>query len=391
MDDTPQVHDKLFRLPHEIGMQVGLHAANHIVVLNQPSSGGILENVENHLTLPEAIEERRQRSHVHGQTGIKQEVGIDTLQFVHYRADILRTFGNLDTRGLLDTHAQGMAALVGAQVVQTVGQRQRLRISQALVHLFDTPVDISQYGVYLLDHLAVQRRTHTQYAMCGRMLRADIDNEVIRAEHHVLAPFDGPVRTQVIFFRHVGVFFILHVERVAVHVIILAERITRPILTQVEAAHVGMPREAYAEEIVCLAFLDFRRLPYPAHRGQERILAPVRVRSQRHAAARPRRLQLVEHAQTAVSVRRHKVPHEVHRFFRVVVQPAAYLRHVPIRDHYHSLAGLFHRGGRTPLPYLFFYHTPASFLSPASSGFSLWLRPPRKRSILILRCNCIIP
>lgn len=201
----------------------------------------------------------------------------------------------------------------------------------------------------------------------------------------------GAVRTQVIFFRHVGVFFILHVERVAVHVIILAERITRPILTQVEAAHVGMPREAYAEEIVCLAFLDFRRLPYPAHRGQERILAPVRVRSQRHAAARPRRLQLVEHAQTAVSVRRHKVPHEVHRFFRVVVQPAAYLRHVPIRDHYHSLAGLFHRGGRTPLPYLFFYHTPASFLSPASSGFSLWLRPPRKRSILILRCNCIIP
>ena len=72
MDDTPQVHDKLFRLPHEIGMQVGLHATNHIVVLNQPSSGGILENVENHLTLPEAIEKRCQRSHVHGQAGIKQ-------------------------------------------------------------------------------------------------------------------------------------------------------------------------------------------------------------------------------------------------------------------------------------------------------------------------------
>ena len=95
-----------------------------------------------------------------------------------------------------DAHAQGMAALVGAQVVQTVGQRQRLRISQALVHLFDAPVDISQYGVHLLDRLAVQRRAHAQYAMRGRMLRADVYDEVVRAEHHVLAPFDGPVRVR---------------------------------------------------------------------------------------------------------------------------------------------------------------------------------------------------
>ena len=372
-------------------MQVGLHAANHIVVLNQPPPGGILEYVENHLTLAETIEERRKRTHVHGQTGIKEEVGIDSLQFVHYRADIPSTFGNLDACRLLDAYTQGMAALVGAQVVQTVGQRQCLRISQALVHLLDAPVDISQYGVYLLDRLAVQRRTHAQHAMRGRMLRADVHDEVIRVEHHVLAPFDGPVRTQVIFLRHVGIHLILHVERVAAHVVILKERVTGPILTQVEAAHVGMPREAYAEEIVCLAFLDFRRLPYPAHRGQERLLAPVRVRAQRHAAARPGRLQQVEHAQAAVPVRRHKVAHVIHRFFRVVVQPATYLRHVPLRDHYHSLAGLFHCGGRAPLPYLFFNHIPASFLSPASSGFSLRLRPPRKRSALILRCNCIMP
>ena len=49
-----------------------------------------------------------------------------------------------------------MAVLVCAQVVQTVGQIQGLRIGQAFAHLLDTPVDVAAVGINLVDDFTLQ-------------------------------------------------------------------------------------------------------------------------------------------------------------------------------------------------------------------------------------------
>ena len=162
MHDAAHMLDERFHLLLEVGMQVGLHTADHVVVLDEASAGGLLEDVEHHLTFAEAVEERGEATHVKHQTGEVEQVGVDTLQLVHDGTDVLRTLGNLDAGSLLDAHAQGMAALVCAQVVQTVGQGECLRVGEALVHLLDAAVDVSADRVYTLHRLTVEGDTHTQ-------------------------------------------------------------------------------------------------------------------------------------------------------------------------------------------------------------------------------------
>ena len=375
-------------------MDVGLHTANHVVVLDKPPARGLLEDVKNHLALAETVEEGSKRTHVHHKARIEKQVRSHALQLVHDGTDILCAFRNLDARRPLDTHAQRVAVLVRAQVVQPVRESQRLWISQAFAQLLNAAMDITQHGIDFLHRLAVERGAQAQGTVRRRMLRPDVHHEVIRVEHHVLPPFQCAVGHQPKFFRHVGILFISHVQRIAVHVVILAQGVTFPILAQEKAAHIGIAREEDAQEIIRLALLDFRRLPQSAHGRQHRPPLPLHsIGAEHDTAARAAALQLVISAQASFAlIDPHEVAQVVHRFLRIVVQPAAHVLQPVGRHVYDRLARRLRFGLRAPLLDFFFCRHAFSsrFVSP-SSGFSLRLRPPRKRSILILRCSCIMP
>ena len=150
------VGDELLHAVYEVRMDVGLYAADGIVVQDETSATSLFEDVEHFFTVAEAVEEGGCGTHVLTEAGKVQDVRVDTLQFVHDGADVLHAFAHFHAHGLLDAHAQGMAALHGAQVVQTVGQGQSLRVGEALVHLLDAAVDVSAVGVYLSDDFTVQ-------------------------------------------------------------------------------------------------------------------------------------------------------------------------------------------------------------------------------------------
>ena len=81
---------------------------------------------------------------------------VDTLQLVHDGADVLHAVAHFNTHCLLDARTQGMAILMSAQIIKAVGQCQRLRVGKAFAHLFDTPVDVSTVGIYLINGFTLQ-------------------------------------------------------------------------------------------------------------------------------------------------------------------------------------------------------------------------------------------
>ena len=68
------VGDELLDAAYELGVYVGLHAADDVVVLYEASAGGLLEDVEYLLAVAEAVEECCERTHVHTQTREEQQV-----------------------------------------------------------------------------------------------------------------------------------------------------------------------------------------------------------------------------------------------------------------------------------------------------------------------------
>ena len=72
VDDTTQVRDKLFHPFLEVGMQVGLHTADGVVVHDEASAAGFLKDVEYLLAVAETVEESGQGAEVHCQTRVEQ-------------------------------------------------------------------------------------------------------------------------------------------------------------------------------------------------------------------------------------------------------------------------------------------------------------------------------
>ena len=107
---------------------------------------GSFEDVEIFFTVAEAVEEGGQCAEIHCQTGVEKQVRVDALQLVHDGTDDCTRSRYLYAHGLFDTHTQGMAVLVSAQVVQTVGQRQCLRVCMDF-RIFSIPRWIYPAGI----------------------------------------------------------------------------------------------------------------------------------------------------------------------------------------------------------------------------------------------------
>ena len=156
-----------------------------------------------------------------------------------------------------------MAVLVGRHIVHAVGEMKYLRIAQTLRKLLDASVDVTGDDVDLLHHLAVERCAETHHAVGRRMLRADVDHILVVLEHLAGSLDHLSVGVERIRAGVVLVLLVLEANRVErrVGVIILAERMSHPVVAQEEAAHVGMSDELDAEHVVDLAFLEIGHLP----------------------------------------------------------------------------------------------------------------------------------
>ena len=151
-----QISDKFFHFLYKVRSNICLYPSDGVIVLYQSSSGGSFENIQNLLTVTESIEKCGQSTHVHTETGEEKQVRVYTLQFVHDGADVLHPFTHFHAHCLLNAHTEGMAVLVCAQIIQTVGQGQRLGVGEAFAHFFDAPVDVSAVHIQLLDNLTFQ-------------------------------------------------------------------------------------------------------------------------------------------------------------------------------------------------------------------------------------------
>jgi hypothetical protein len=86
-------------------------------------------------------------------------------KLIHDGADITDTVGELHAEGLLNDAHEGMAMVHGAEIVQTVGQSEGLRIGHALHHLLHAAVDIAEVGIDMLDGLTVDHRLQTEHTV----------------------------------------------------------------------------------------------------------------------------------------------------------------------------------------------------------------------------------
>ena len=76
---------------YEVRVYVGLYASDCVIVQDQSSSTSFLEYIQYLFTVTETIEESCQSSHIHAEAREEQQVGIDTLKFIHNRTNILHT------------------------------------------------------------------------------------------------------------------------------------------------------------------------------------------------------------------------------------------------------------------------------------------------------------
>ena len=192
---------------------------------------------------------------------------IDTLQLVHYGTDVLYAFTDLNTHGFFNTHTQCMAVLMRAQIVQTVCQSQCLRVSEAFIHFFDSPMDITTVRINLTNDFTFQRNTEAHYTMSSRVLRTDVDYIFFFAEQFRFFVLDGSVRVQFYFLSRIKRLFIGHAQWVILfRIVIFTHWITDPIVTQVEPTHIRMTDKGDAIKIKNFTFVEVGYLPDVADR-----------------------------------------------------------------------------------------------------------------------------
>ena len=190
---------------------------------------------------------------------------VDTLQLVHDGAYVLHALAHLQPQTLLDAHAECVSVLRGSEIVQTVGQGQCLRIGQALAHLLDAAVYVSAVYVELADDLAFERDAETEHAVRGRVLRADVDHILTLVEYDAALAYEAAVGHKLEVGGAVLRDLVAHAQGVERRIVILAQGVSDPVVAQIEATHVGVVEELYAEVIVCLALVEQGALPYVAH------------------------------------------------------------------------------------------------------------------------------
>ena len=127
--------------------QVLAHAADPAERGVHARAGDHLHEVHDHLALAHGVEQRGHRAEVHRQRAGDQQVAGEPRQLGHQHADVLRPLRRLDVEELLDRQREGEVVGGRAEIVEPVGQREDLRVGEALGQLLGAPVEIADVGI----------------------------------------------------------------------------------------------------------------------------------------------------------------------------------------------------------------------------------------------------
>jgi hypothetical protein len=177
---------------HEVRVDIGLQTADSVIVLDESSTRCLLHDVEHMLTVTHTIEECCQGGEVLCAGSEEQQVVVDTLQLVHDGADVADAVAELYAHSLLNDADEGVTMVHGAEIVQSVSEGERLRIGHALHHLLHTAVDISEVRIDVLDGLTVNHSSQTKHTVGTRVVRTEVDDEVVVIEQRCLVSTRSP-------------------------------------------------------------------------------------------------------------------------------------------------------------------------------------------------------
>jgi hypothetical protein len=111
------------------------------------------------------------------------EVIQDAGDLIEHRADVLRTQRRRDPKQLLDREHVGVLVAHHRDVVETIHVADRLIERLVLGELFSRTMQQTDVRVCLLNDLAIELQHEAQYAVCRRMLRAEVEREIVNLSH----------------------------------------------------------------------------------------------------------------------------------------------------------------------------------------------------------------
>ena len=251
-----QILAEFLDVGNEVRINVSLQATYSIIVLYQPAAGCLFHHVQYVLTIAHSIKESRKRTQVLSAASRVKEMVVYTLQLIHDRTDIADAVGQFYAHALLNDTDKRMTVHHGRQVVHTVGQCQRLRISELFAEFLDATMDIAQMRIDPGDGLTVQHRLQTKYTVGRRVLRTDVHDEIVICKQRMLCTDKLTLLVEIPLRGRIKFDIILRSVHILcrIHVVILTQRISLEVVSQEETAHIRMTEELDAIEVVDLAF-----------------------------------------------------------------------------------------------------------------------------------------
>ncbi len=138
-----------------------------------------LEDVEDLLAVPEAVDHHRQGAQLHAGGGERDQVRGDPVELHHDDADDVGPLGDGDAQELLDGEAVAGLVEDRREVVGAGDEGAALRPGAVFEVLLDAGVEVADDGPQGADGLALQFADQAEHAVRGRVLRAEVDDEAL--------------------------------------------------------------------------------------------------------------------------------------------------------------------------------------------------------------------
>ncbi len=161
-----------------------------------------LVNLEDLFSIAEGIEERRDGADIESMRAQPELVAGDAVEFGQNYADILRSRWRLYIEQLLDSFTIAQPVRNCSHVIHAIDVRIKHRIRAMFTNLLDAAVQIADHAFQAQDFFSVQAQDHSQHAVRGGMLRAHVDDQLVRIKKRLLGSFEIEVRERSVPVGH---------------------------------------------------------------------------------------------------------------------------------------------------------------------------------------------
>ena len=321
----------------EIVGQVGRHAADAGVGQRHPPAADPLQQFVELFASFDLVEEGRERSGLHRVGGHAGQVVGDAADLRHQHSQRLRPLRHLDAHQLLDRQRPAGVVDDRRDVVQAVGEDDRLGVAAVFAHLLETAMQVADVDVGADDHLAGELDRAANRAVHGRMRGPHVEEHVFggalgvgggrqrmresglgAVQHPAVAPgvaTDAWARSSLqplLQARHVfagvvvdlriagqiGNAWLLFLDR-----IILAQRISLELRVEQESPQIRVAAETHPEHVEDLALQPLGALPQIGECRHLGIVSSWSVDLQAHAVAVAQGVQVIDHLEALLALR----------------------------------------------------------------------------------------